>query len=225
MSRPNSCERRAFLAQAVLLLVGLGGTKGARAAHSTARAASGTVCGLDKRRHVNLCTVRLTDPLQFYSTQGVFKRGGNEVSASWLACLQMVFQYYGHPVPAANILRDAYGGNLPKAPWQDLSPLSHSLVDEKGRHLNVVTEKLSVRASDAAELLAENQPLIIGAFGHPVLLTAMSYTGDRLGGMTIVDATVLDPSPGKGTRVVSSPDWVNVTFISRVAVRKTTAKT
>jgi hypothetical protein len=38
--------------------------------------------------------------------------------------------------------------------------------------------------------------------------------------MKIVDAGVVDPLHSGGRRTVSSPDWVNVTFISRVTVRK-----
>jgi hypothetical protein len=209
-------DRRAFLLQAGALFTGLVGAAGE--AHA---AAARTDCGFDKRRKTNLCTVRVMGPLQFFPAGKV----GGESGGAWLACLQMVFKFYGHVVPAASILRDVYHGSLPKAPWQDLSAFAQGCKDEKGHHVNITTEKLSVRAADAAELLAENQPLIIGAFGHPVLLTAMSYTGDRLGGMTIVDATVLDPLPGKGTRIVSSPDWVNVTFITRISVRKGGAKT
>jgi len=191
------------------------------AAHAAAAAASRTVCGFDKRRKANVCTVRVSGPFQFYSPP----KGTNMVAGCWIACLQMVFKYYGYNVPSNKIRDDVYEGKVPSKPWQDLTPLAKTLVDDKGKRFGVVTEKLSVRAADAAELLAENQPLIIGAFDHPVLLTAMSYTGDRLGGMTIVDATVLDPAPGKGTRVVSSPEWINVTFITRVGVRKPSAKT
>lgn len=211
-------DRRSFLVQSAALLGGLALPVAAEAA-----APSHTVCGFDKKRKTKLCTVGVKGPLQYFPARG----GGNDVAGCWVACLQMVFKFYGHVVPAANILRDFYGGKVPRNPWQDLSALKGSVADEKGRKLSTITEKLSVRATDAAELLAENQPLIIGAFqpAHPVLLTSMSYTGDMLGGMTIVDATVLDPTQGRGTRIVSSPDWVNVTFITRIALRKAGAKT
>lgn len=210
-------DRRSFFTNAAALLTSCTAIADAAAAQAAAK----TVCGFDKRRKANVCTVRLSGPLQYFPA----KKGGSEVLSCWLACLQMVFKYHGYNVQAATILHDIYGGNMPKAPWQDLSGFSKGLVDDNHHHLSFSTEKLSVRASDAAELLAENQPLIIGAFGHPVVLTAMSYTGDRLGGMTIVDATVLDPAPGKGTRIVSSPDWVNVTFITRISAHKAGAKT
>lgn len=212
-------RRRFFLQSSALLTAGW--LSRSAAAGSAKNAPAPTVCGFDKRRHSNLCTVRLTGPLQYAPA----RKGGNDAHGCWLACLQMVFGYYGHTVSAQSIAHEVYGSGLPRQPWQDLAPLSRSLVDEKGHHFTVITEKMPVRAADAAEILAENQPLIIGAFGHPVLLTAMSYTGDRLGGMTIVDATVLDPSPGKGTRIVSSPEWINVSFIARVAVRKAGSKT
>jgi len=207
-------DRRSFLVQSAALLGGLA----LPAAADAAAPATHTVCGFDKKRKTKLCTVSVKGPLQYFPARG----GGNDVNGCWIACLQMVLKFYGHVVPAANILRDCYGGKVPRNPWQDLSALKGQVTDEKGRKLSLTTEKLSVRATDAAELLADNQPLIIGAFqpAHPVLLTSMSYTGDMFGGMTIVDATVLDPTQGKGTRIVSSPDWVNVTFITRVALHK-----
>lgn len=187
-----------------------------------AEAAAGAVCGVDKKARAKLKSERVTGQVTYFPAAG---KDGSPVARCWLACLQMVFQFYGHPVAANKIREEAYKGKLPPKPWEDLSPLKKGLTDDKGKKLTVVTENLAVRASDAAELLAENAPLIIGAFGHPVLLTGMSYTGDRLGGMTLVDATVLDPTPGTGTRIVCSPDWVNVSFISRVAVRKSGGKT
>jgi hypothetical protein len=206
-------RRRCFLVQAPLLVAGV-------ALSHKALAAPG-VCGVDKKFRAKLKAERLTSQVQYVQTG----KDGSQVARCWLACLQMVFRFYGHNIAAEKIRDEAYKGKVPSKPWEDLGPLKRTFTDDKGKKFSVVTENLAVRASDAAELLADNQPLIIGAFGHPVLLTAMSYTGDRLGGMTLVDATVLDPTPGTGTRVVCSPDWVNVSFISRIAVRKSGGKT
>ena len=55
-----------------------------------------------------------------------------------------------------------------------------------------------------------------------MLLTALSYTGDRLGGMKIDSAVVRDPLPGShhDPRPVTSPEWVEVRYMARVTVRK-----
>jgi hypothetical protein len=191
-------------------------------ADEAAEAAPGAACGVDKKTRAKLKSERVTGQLTYFTATG---KDGTPVTRSWLACLQMIFHFYGHPTAATKIRDEAYKGKVPARPWEDLSPFKRGLTDDKGKKFHILTENLAVRASDAAELLADNTPLIIGAFGHAVLLTAMSYKGDRLGGMTLVDATVLDPTPGTGTRVVCSPDWVNVAFISRIAVRKSGGKT
>jgi hypothetical protein len=78
---------------------------------------------------------------------------------------------------------------------------------------------MAVRASDAAQALAEDQPLIIGVGGRPVVLIGMTYSGDRLGGMKIAKALVFDPWSGKRPRVVTSPEWVDVRYIIRVGLK------
>jgi hypothetical protein len=209
-------RRRSFLLSTPSLVAGA-----ALLAAETAEAGPGAVCGIDKKARAKLKAERLTGQVEYFACG----KDGTPVARSWLACLQMVFRFYGYTIAASKIREEAYKGKIPSKPWEDLSPLKRTFTDDKGKKFSVVTENLAVRASDAAEFLSENQPLIIGASGRPVLLTGISYTGDRLGGMTLVDATVLDPTPGTGTRVVCSPEWVNVSFISRVAVRKSTGKT
>lgn len=210
-------ERRVFLGHA------LRGAAGAAllpwgVAEPTAEASRKTFCGPDKKRKQNVCTVRLLGKVEF------FKARSADAGQCWLACLQMAGKFHGFDVPPVNIVKELYDSKLPKAPWEDLSVNTKTVHDAKGKPVQFTVEKLQVRAAEAAELLSENQPILIGSMGHPVLLTSMTYTGDLLGGMTLIDATVLDPAPGKGTRVVSSPDWINVSFATRISVRKSTAK-
>jgi hypothetical protein len=208
-------DRRLFLAAlgypgAQALLEGISG--GVKAAH----AGASSVCGIDKTLKTKVCTVKVTGPLQM-ARAGSFGAG-----ACWLSCLQMLAGFQGYQTSAAALLTELYGGKLPKEPWTDTSIHGKQFSAAKGRRGVIGFSKLPVRAAEAAELLHENQPLIIGA-GHPVLLTTIRYTGDRLGGMTVVDSTVLDPAPGKGARLVSSPEWVNVTFISQISIKKASA--
>jgi len=209
--------RRVFLEHAVrgvgsaLLLPWLG-------LEHEAEANRKTFCGMDKKRKANVCTVRLLGTVPF------FKARSADAGQCWLACLQMAAKFQGFDVPAPALLKELYEGKLPKTPWLDTGINGKPVHDTKGKPVQLVLEKLQVRAAEAAELLSENQPIVIGSMGHPVLLTSMTYTGDLLGGMTLVDATVLDPAPGKGTRVVSSPDWINVSFATRISARKASGK-
>lgn len=207
--------RRVFLAHAVW---GLGGALLLPGAEGVADANRKTFCGMDKKRKANVCTVRLLGNVPFFRARSA------DPGQCWLACLQMAGKFQGFDVPVPTLLKELYEGKLPKTPWQDPSINGKQAKDAKGKLAQFTLEKLQVRAAEAAELLSENQPIIIGSLGHPVLLTSMTYTGDLLGGMTLVDATVLDPAPGKGTRVVSSPDWINVSFATRIVVRKASSK-
>jgi len=217
-------DRRVFLTGlAGVGLSSLGAGLTEQTGHCAAPLRGKTDCAPDPSRGgAKVCTVSLAPPPKLITTP----HNLTSPAWSWAVCMQMVFGFYGHPFSLVNLVKASYaGGKLPKTPWTELNALSSMLVDDRGQHFGTVVEKLPVRASDAADYLAENQPLIIGAFGHPVLLTAMSYTGDRLGGMTLVEAQTLDPLPGKGgKRIVSSPNWINVTFIARIGVRKAVAQ-
>jgi hypothetical protein len=152
-------------------------------------------------------------------------KGKDPIAACWIASLHMIFAYHGYPVAPVRISNEAYGGKVPPMPWKQLQLVSRAWVDDKGRRFTAKLESLPVRAADAAEALAEDQPLIVGVAGRPAVLTAMTYTGDRLGSMTIVQALVCDPWPGKHPRIVTSPEWVDVRYIARVTVSKSLAKT
>lgn len=210
-------DRRAFLT-GVLSAMGSPALISLSDFDEQAEAGRKTFCGPDKKRKTNVCTVRLLGQVPF------FKARSADPGQCWLACLQMASKFHGYAVPVPNLLRDLYDNKLGKTPWLDLSINTKPVHDDKNKPVQLVLETLQVRAAEAAELLSENNPLIIGSMGHPVLLTSMTYTGDLLGGMTLIDATVLDPAPGKGTRVVSSPDWINVSFATRVSIKKAAAK-
>jgi hypothetical protein len=153
----------------------------------------------------------------------VIHPGKDPVAACWIASLHMIFQYHGCNVPPVRISTEAYGGKVPPMPWLAPERVSRTWVCDTGRAFVSKVEALPVRAADAAEALAEDQPLIVGVSGRPLVLTAMTYTGDRLGGMTIVQAQAADPFPGKHPRVVTSPEWVDVRFIMRVSLSKALA--
>lgn len=203
-------ERRAFL----FGVCGLGGSLGAEL-----RATAGlrTNCALDKIRKVRLCTAAAARKLKL-----VYVKRNAPARAAWVACVSMSLEYHGYPVSPLRIARDIYGGKVPDAPWKDLTRLAREFTDDKGRPFGIAVEALPVSAADAAEVLSSDEPLIIGLFGHPVLLTSLSYTGDRLGGMKVDSAAVRDPVPGShhDPRPVTSPEWVEVRYMARIGVRK-----
>ncbi|MFO0576606.1 MAG: hypothetical protein U1A78_21580 [Polyangia bacterium] len=207
-------ERRAFLLGVSGLGLGIGA---AAALPERAEAASHTRCAVDKKRKLKLCTAAPPRRIKLVTV-----RRGAPPRAAWVACLSMVFEYHGHPCSPLRISRDLYGGKVPDAPWKDLTRLAREFTDDKGKPFAIAVEALPVSAADAAEVLAADEPLIIGLFGHPVLLTSLSYTGDRLGGMKIDSAVVRDPLPGShhDPRPVTSPDWVDVRYMARVTARK-----
>jgi hypothetical protein len=181
-------------------------------------AAAKTQCTGARAKRV--CTVSINRAVQ----RVVIKPGKNPVGACWVTSLHMIFAYHGYTVSPARISVEAYGGKVPTTPWQKLDLVSRKWVDDNGRPFVAKLEAMPVRAADAAEALAEDQPPIVGVAGRPTVLSAMTYTGDRLGGMTIVKAQVCDPYPGKHPRIVTSPEWVDVRYIARVTLTKGLAK-
>ena len=184
-------------------------------------AAAGTQCKGDRGHRSKVCTISVNRALPRLGVSP----GKNPVAAAWLASLHMIFQYHGYSVAPARIAKEAYNGTVPPMPWLHPERVSRTWVADKGRQFVSRVEAVPVRAADAAEALAEDQPLIVGVAGRPEVLTAMTYTGDRLGGMTIVQALTCDPLQSKRPRIVTSPEWVDVRFIMRVSLSKVLAKT
>ena len=204
-------ERRLFLSYVA------GGLWGLSAA---TEAAAKTQCVADKRRHSKVCTVSLNRPLE----RLVVRPSKNPAATCWIASLHMIFKYHGYDVAPVRIAGEAYSGQVPPMPWRHPERVNRTWSAERGREFSAKVEMLPVRAADAAEELAEDQPLIVGMDGRSAVLTAMSYTGDRLGSMTIMQALVCDPWPGKHPRVVTSPQWIEVQYIMRVSLRRTSGK-
>lgn len=212
-------NRRSFVGYGASIVGGaLGGgmLTGGLLREAAGKTKNTTACAIDKKTRAKICTVRALGQIN----ASPMVHGKNVAAWAWVACVQTVLAYYGRKVSAVHVVKEAYGGDLPREPWKKPELLAREFVDDKNKKFKTGVEHMLVRASDAADCLAEGQPLIIGVFGHPVVLTKMNYTGDRLGGMTIVDAEVLDPVAGNRARVVSSPEWINVSFITRLYLKK-----
>lgn len=141
----------------------------------------------------------------------------------WAACISMVFAYYGHRVSQQRIVKEVWGQvvNMPGLPGQILSDLNRAWKDDGGGSFASRGDSLSANAFNAVKDLENDQPLIIGAMGHAMVLTAL--TGDinaQSGAWQIVEAVVRDPWPGRGGRRVLSPvEWRNINFAARIRVQ------
>jgi hypothetical protein len=134
----------------------------------------------------------------------------------------MVFRYYGYIVPQARIVQETWGGvvNMPGQPEQILADLNRTWVDGRRRKFNSIADSLTANAATAVVDLRDNRPLIIGALGHAVVLTALtSDVNSYTGAWQVVAATVRDPWPGRGRRILNPQEWFNINFAARIAVQ------
>jgi hypothetical protein len=139
----------------------------------------------------------------------------------WAACIEMIFTYYKHRVPQARIVEETWGGivNMPGLPQQILSDLNRTWKDTRGKNFSVSGDVFSVSAENAVGDLQEDRPLIIGSLGHAVVLTALtSDVNTATGAFQVVAATVRDPWPGRGKRILTPAEWYNINFAARIVV-------
>lgn len=139
----------------------------------------------------------------------------------WAACIEMVFRYYGYVVPQARIVRETWGSvvNMPGQPEQILDDLNRVWVDASRRKFQSTADSMTANAATAVADLQEDRPLIIGALGHAVVLTALTYDVNTYSGAwQVVAATVRDPWPGRGRRILAPQEWFNIGFAARILV-------
>ena len=68
----------------------------------------------------------------------------------------------------------------------------------------------------AAQDLAADYPLIIGALGRTTILTSMGYTLDAMSGYAgLIRQLFLTILAGRGERFVSAYEWASVNFRSK----------
>ncbi|HJN73452.1 MAG TPA: papain-like cysteine protease family protein [Myxococcota bacterium] len=141
----------------------------------------------------------------------------------WAACISMIFQYYGHPVDQERIVEETFGTivDMPGEPEDILRALNRRWKDDDGDSFRSSGDQMTANLMTAAQDLAEDQPLIIGALAHATVLTAMTYTAHVYGHFQHDALTVRDPMPGRnqGRRVLSGAEFYNIQFLARVRVR------
>lgn len=140
----------------------------------------------------------------------------------WAASISMVFSYYGHPVSQTRIVAETWGQivDMPAQPTDIIRDLNRTWVDDNGRRFQSIGDPTSANAFNAVVDLRNNQPLIIGAFGHATVLTALTAdTNVQTGAWQIVEAVVRDPWPTNGARrVLSAQEWMGISFAARIRV-------
>jgi hypothetical protein len=132
----------------------------------------------------------------------------------------MVFRYYDYDVPQERIVKETWGSivNMPAQPAQIAADLNRPWKSEDGRKFSVSGDVYSATPVTAAQDLAQDFPLIIGALGHAVVLTSLVYLRNAYGGGEVQSAIVRDPWPGRGRRVLTPQEWYSINFACRIRV-------
>lgn len=147
----------------------------------------------------------------------------------WAACISAIFAYHGFPVDQDRIVEATYGRrvNLPAHGRAIASATNRLWTDDGGRRFTSRCQVLwdtgafvarPDAAAQAAQELAAGNPLIFGALGHAMVLTAMSFARDARGHGQPTQAIVRDPWPGRGRRALAAEEWMSAVFLARVRV-------
>jgi len=172
-------------------------------------------CGNDAHGH-QLCTVGISS---FEIQKAVQRQYMSEWC--WAACISMIFDYYEHPVSQERIVREAYGGivDVPGSPQAILRSLNRRWIDDNKKEFKVVADSFTANYLTAIEDLKDDEPQLIGALGHTVVLTAMTYYITP-NGPDVVSAIVRDPWPDSPSRrEMTRAEWYNVDFAARIRVK------
>ena len=140
----------------------------------------------------------------------------------WAACIEMVFEYWGHSVTQKRIVERTWGSdvNMPAQPNQIIRDLNRRWVDDNDEAFRVRGDVFSANAITAAQDLANDMPLILGSLGHAMVLTAMTYQAvpNPLAAATVIEATVRDPWPGEGKRSLTPRERAGTMLLARIRV-------
>ncbi len=139
----------------------------------------------------------------------------------WAASIQAVFDYYGHNISQERIVQETFGsiGNWPAQPYTILQALNRTWKDDNGTEFASMAESYDANLVTAAQDLASDYPLIIGANGHAMVLTALTYSGNMAGQVWIQSATVRDPWPlNPSRRDLTFQEWMGISFLARIRI-------
>lgn len=151
----------------------------------------------------------------------------------WAACIQAVFNYHGYSVSQKRIVHKVfpkYNDNSGAVGPQIVQAVNGHWTTDDGEdfsaHAKVLLDtqfffKQPDAAAVAARELAKDNPLILGAMGHAVMLSAMSYLRDNSGHGQPQSLTVRDPWPGSpNKRILSPTEALQTSFLVAIHVKK-----
>lgn len=148
----------------------------------------------------------------------------------WAACIEAIFAIDGFRIGQQEIVSRAYGQAVCTAADGPTiaNAVSGQWRDGAGRRFtagcNVVLDaQYGVWRNDAPLLAAREleagRPLILGALGHAVLLTAMSFGRDGYGNTQVGELVIRDPWPtNPNRRTLSMQEANQISFLATVSV-------
>jgi hypothetical protein len=148
----------------------------------------------------------------------------------WAACIESIFAIDGFRVPQQQIVARVYGGVVCAAADGPTiaRAVSGQWQDDAGRAFNascdvVIDQQYGVWRNDAPLLAAKEleagRPLILGALGHAVLLTAMTFGRDAYGNTQVGEMVIRDPWPtNPNRRTLSMQEAQQISFLATVQV-------
>lgn len=200
-------NRRMFICAANILNGGL--------AVNSANVSAGVLCSPYTASGVQFCDAGIDS-----SVIAVNAQIQNASQWCWAACIQIVFQYYGYRISQQRIVAETWGQilNLPAQPQQILADLNRSWQSDNGSNFYAQGDVFTANPITAAQDLAQDMPLIIGTMGHAMVLTSIKYQRDAYGRGIVHSATVRDPWPNNGRRILSPQEWFSTNFLVRIRV-------
>ena len=138
----------------------------------------------------------------------------------WAACIEMLLALHGHTLTQQAIVAATYGAvvNMPAMTGATITALlNRNWIDSSGHPFHSQVTALYDAQAGVAGLpnaivvneLTNDRPLIVGAGGHAMLLTAVDYKPSPVGPYVLA-AGVFDPWPGRGARALTPPELVPV---------------
>jgi hypothetical protein len=147
----------------------------------------------------------------------------------WAACIEAIFDLHDHKVSQGRIVDKVFGTDVdaPADGPQIVEAVNGEWTDDDGDTFDATAEVLwdtqfAFARPDAilqaARELESDNPLILGALGHAVLLTALTYTGNAFN-VRIDQATVRDPWPfNQNRRLLTGVEAMQTQFLAKIDV-------
>jgi Papain-like cysteine protease AvrRpt2 len=147
----------------------------------------------------------------------------------WAACIETIFAFHGHAVAQEEIVEKVFGDQSDQAAFgpQIVEAVDGSWVDQEGNSFDASASVLwdsqfgfgrPDAVVQAARELENDRPLIVGAFGHATVMTAMTYSMNAFTAQ-LEELVVRDPWPGNpNRRTLSLQEALGTQFLAQISV-------